>query len=360
MERLNSHLVIELARFYEVTVIGPKGTIASGASRVLAAPSSRLPIFLLWAAWTSFTVAFRTRPRWILGGSGLVAPIVMFAAWTSRARSGLYLHGLDIVVKHPLYHAVWLPSIRRAHLCFVNSTNTRELAASAGVDGEKLEILFPGVQSGRPVGDAKYFRESLGISNGPILLSVGRLTARKGIAEFVDNALPGVVKHYPQARFVVIGDDAPDALLKGRENQRERILALAAARGVRDNVVLLGSVDDTVLSDAYAAADVHIFPVIEKHGDVEGFGMVAVEAAAAGIPTVAYAVGGVPDAVAPRRSGVLVPPGDYRAFSEAVLAELENGKEIGAGDRRRFADTFSWTRFGDRLRQIMVDRESAP
>src|SRR3546814_1721721 len=88
---------------------------------------------------------------------------------------------------------------------------------------------------------------------------------------------------------------------------------------------LIGRIGDRELEDAWAASAVHVFPVREIPGDPEGFGMVAMEAAAHGVPTVAYAVGGVPDAVLDGTSGVLVQPGDEVGFAEAVDRTLSVG-----------------------------------
>src|SRR3546814_12930756 len=76
---------------------------------------------------------------------------------------------------------------------------------------------------------------------------------------------------------------------------------------------------DVCSSDlVYKAASAHIFPVREIPGDPEGFGMVAVEAAAHGVPTIAFATGGIVDAVAEGESGRLIRPGDYGAFAGVV------------------------------------------
>src|SRR5690606_3589327 len=102
----------------------------------------------------------------------------------------------------------------------------------------------------------------------------------------------------------------------------ESIQAQAEQTGVAGHLRFLGVITDAQLATAYEAADVHIFPVRYIPGDPEGFGMVAIEAAAHGTPTVAFATGGVIDAVASGQSGQLVPPGDYAALAQAALEAL--------------------------------------
>ena len=91
----------------------------------------------------------------------------------------------------------------------------------------------------------------------------------------------------------------------------------------------------------------HVFPVRDLPGDVEGFGMVAIEAAAHGLPTVAFDVGGVADAVVTHRNGHLVRAEDHAAFARAVCEMISAHDRAGTSARARaFAQGFSWQRFG--------------
>jgi phosphatidylinositol alpha-1,6-mannosyltransferase len=119
------------------------------------------------------------------------------------------------------------------------------------------------------------------------------------------------------------------------------------------SVMFLGELgqDDPALSDAYFAADVHVFPVQDRPGDNEGFGMVAIEAAAHGLPTVAFSVGGISDAVADDRSGVLIPSGDTGAFATAVISSL--GEDRKFLNPRQFAEEFSWPIFAAKLNGLL-------
>ncbi|MEO8161742.1 MAG: glycosyltransferase family 4 protein, partial [Arenimonas sp.] len=196
--------------------------------------------------------------------------------------------------------------------------------------------------------------ERLGLGARPVLLSVGRLTRRKGLVEFVRAALPAIVATHPEALLVVIGEEATDALHTAAGSERERIEAAATAAGLSANLRFAGRCSAAELTQAYQAAQVHVFPVLEQVGDVEGFGMVALESAAHGLRTVAFAVGGVPDAIDPGRSGTLVPSGDYAGFAGAVLELLASpatAEAIAAG--RAFATDKDWTRFGVRLRELL-------
>ena len=153
---------------------------------------------------------------------------------------------------------------------------------------------------------------------------------------------------------MIIGDDAPDALRRGSVDEGQRLADCADSLGLQGRVHRLGPCDDATLNQAYAAADVHVFPVRHVPGDIEGFGMVAIEAAAHGLPTVAFAVGGVPDAISHGNSGYLLRPGDYDGFADRVCDVLAAGRDsLMRGTSREFAHNFAWKHFGERLRRML-------
>jgi phosphatidylinositol alpha-1,6-mannosyltransferase len=271
------------------------------------------------------------------------------------------LHGLDIIAPSKIYQSLWLPAIRRMQACLVNSRHTASLAQAAGVEPKRVTVIAPGVEVRPevPTDAVASFRASYDLGDVPLMLSVGRLTLRKGLSDFVAQALPAIVEAHPLAVLVLIGDDAPDAILKGAAGERERIVAIAANLGLSANVRMLGPVAESVLRSAYAACDVHVFPVREVPGDVEGFGMVAIEAAINGLPTVAFAVGGVPDAVADGVSGTLVPAGNLDMFGSAVKEVLAVGRKHYEASCRAFAEQFSWERFGVEVRAVLARLEAS-
>lgn len=377
MERLNWHMAAELSKIADVHIVGPAGSAAVAPAGIPVREASLKPLwkFLLRARSLARREARAWQPDVVLAGSGLTTPVVRSAARTCGARMAVYVHGLDVAVRHPVYRAVWLPSIRRMDRVIANSHATAKLCESIGVDATKIGIVYPGVDlpvaAGHPSpsrvaaspddsppsarrgshearGDAlsaaQDFRQRRNLGDGPLLLSVGRLSTRKGLREFVANCMPRIVAACPDAMLLVVGGEPSDALHAKAQTAAD-IEATAAEMGIANNVHLVGKVLDDELDAIYRAVDVHVFPVRDVPGDVEGFGMVAVEAAAHGVPTVAFAVGGVMDAVAEARSGRLVMAGDYAAFAEAVLQSLKESDALRA-PCVEFADGFAWPRFG--------------
>lgn len=366
MERLNWHMAEELAKHADVRVIGPAGSAAMAPTGVLVdeVPLKPLWKFLLHAPWRAWRAAHAWRPDVVLAGSGLTAPAAWFAARMSGARTAAYVHGLDLAVRHPGYRALWWPALRRMDRVIANSRATAALARVVGVQPDRIGIVPPGVDlpvepaatdaahsttDGSAVSD---FRERHQLGHRPLLLSVGRLSTRKGLREFVTLALPGIVEAYPGALLLVVGD-APKDALHAQAQTPESIRLAAEQVGVARHLRFLGTITDyQELGAIYRAADVHVFPVREIAGDPEGFGMVAVEAAAHGLPTVAFATGGVVDAVVEGRSGLLVPPGDYPAFALAVQDALAK-REALRKPCEVFAARFAWPEFGAGVREVL-------
>lgn len=357
MEQLNWHMAEELARTYSVRVIAPSGSAALAPVGTVfdEVPLRPLWLFLLFSAWRAIFVALRWRPDVIVAGSGLTAPLAWLAAFVCPGRAVVYLHGLDIALRHPVYNLIWIPAIRRMDTVVVNSSATRKMAIERGVPESSITLLPPGVAlpgDGARKSDLPDFRQVYGLGGGPILLSVGRLTERKGLREFVRDVLPQVVFKHPDVQLVVIGDAAGDALL-ARSQTPESIHAVASSLGLKECVHFVGVLTDRMaLSSAYYAASVHVFPVRQLSGDPEGFGMVAIEAAAHAIPTAAYATGGIVDAVHEGISGRLAPPGDAETLSECILSLLE--KPLPSEPMLSFAGQFSWRFFGERLRSALL------
>jgi len=358
MEKVNQHLLAALQPTWRTALCGPDGCTeyVSPETRVRQSRVKPLSVFLIITLWYAVRLARRRKPEWVIAGSGLTAPIAWLAARTAGAKSVVYLHGLDIVAPSRVYQWLWLPFIRRCDLALANSANTARLASDRGVLPDRLHVLHPGTHL--PSLDAEVahdFRQRHDLGQRPLLLSVGRLTQRKGLAEFVAKTLPAIISHDPEVLLLIVGEEASDALHTRNGSERERILAAARDAGVgKKNLHFYGRCEEATLGAVYQAANLHIFPVRDLPDDVEGFGMVALEAAAHGLPTVAFAVGGVSDAVQDGRTGVLVESGDYDGLSKAVIGQLELARDRStAAACRDFAIGKTWPVFGERLRKLL-------
>ncbi|HSI22792.1 MAG TPA: glycosyltransferase family 4 protein [Methylophilaceae bacterium] len=354
MERVNYHAYQALCRQYSVAVCGPEGAgvFAEKDTPIAESPLSPLSSYLFHTQWQALRMAWRVHPEIVYSGSGLTAPAALMAGRAAGAKTICFLHGLDIVAGHAAYRHIFLPAIRRFDRVLVNSQHTASLAMQAGIKIEKISIVHPGVEL--PEWDEREsarlrFREKFGLKNKQLLLSAGRLTQRKGIAEFIRYTLPGIASRFPQTMLLIIGEEPKNAL-RHTQGVTDDIKKAIRETGLDDHVALLGGVDEKCLSDAYFASDIMIFPVLNLPGDVEGFGMVAIEAAAHGLLTLGFAVGGTPDAVAEGVSGCLLPFGDYASLAEQIIRKLETGiADRWSRQCRKHAEKFEWEIFRQRF-----------
>lgn len=225
----------------------------------------------------------------------------------------------------------------------VSDYTARQVAAT-GVERSRIETIHPGCDSERfrPLApDPDLAERLLGERrNTPVMLTVGGLVGRKG-QDTVIRALPRITETVPDATYLIAGD-GPD---------RERLENLATSLGVRDRVVFAGPVDDADLPSIYALADVFAMVSREQAGgcDVEGFGLVFLEAAACGKPSVGGRSGGVPDAVCDGHTGFLVDPLSVEDTADTLarlLTDRACAETLGANGREWVTRKRRWSDVG--------------
>lgn len=305
MERLIFNCYQQLSEHDGCDLVGTTGCndFLAQDDRAFECRLKPLPIFLILAGLQSLRACLRHRYCLIIAGSGLTAPIAILVGKLFRIPTLVFLHGLDLVVDSWFYQYFFVPTLRLADAVIANSHNTARLAQLKQIAPERIHIIFPGVSLPKLTPeDANNFRDQYGFAQRPILLSVGRVIPRKGLAEFLAKAFPIILQTYPHALLVVIGDRAEDAL-NSNNNAMQQVNAVIERHQLQQSIRFLGRVDDQTLSAAYQSADIHLFPVREVAGDVEGFGMVAVEAAAHGLLTWPVAIS--PLGIMPRWPWVL-------------------------------------------------------
>lgn len=214
--------------------------------------------------------------------------------------------------------------------------------------GPAAEVVHNGVEL--PALDlAACRREATALAGGaPVLAVVGRLEPVKGQWQAVE-ALAQLRRTHPGARLLLVG--AEDAHHPG---YAERLRAHAAALGAADAVVLAGPREDAVA--LLAGSDVALVPTVRVGGrGGEGFGLVAVEAMAAGVPVVASDDGALPEVLG--GCGRLVAPGDAAAIAAAVRELLDDEAlraRLVACGRARAADAFTVDGMVDGLRAVLA------
>jgi len=191
-------------------------------------------------------------------------------------------------------------------------------------------------------------RRRLGLADRPVVVCVSRLVPRKG-QDVLVRALPGIRRRVPDAALLLVGG-GPD---------RDRLRRLAAEHGVADSVVLTGLVPWEELPAHYDAGDVFAMPCRTRRGglDVEGLGIVYLEASATGLPVVAGRSGGAPDAVLEGCTGHVVDGTSEPAVARAVgdlLADPAAAREMGARGRAWVQEQWRWDVLAGRLRGLLA------
>ncbi len=178
---------------------------------------------------------------------------------------------------------------------------------------------------------------------GPVILTVARLEAYKGV-QFVIGAMPRVLAEFPEARYIVVGDGPYRA-------EFERLADDTLPVKQRGAVNFVGRVSDSEKYAYYDMCDIFAMP-----STVEGFGLVYVEAAAFGKPSIGCNVMGVPEAILDGQTGILVAPRDTDALAEAVLGLLRDRKErltLGRNAQHRVETELSWRASAEKYLEII-------
>jgi phosphatidylinositol alpha-1,6-mannosyltransferase len=212
-----------------------------------------------------------------------------------------------------------------------------------------LERLTPGVdvEAYHPDVDGSQVRARYGLGDRPVIVCVSRLVPRKG-QDMLIRALPAIRRRVPDAALLIVSGGP----------YRGKLEALARAEGVESEVVFTGSVRWEELPAHYAAGDVFAMPCRTRGGglDVEGLGIVYLEASATGLPVLAGDSGGAPDAVREGETGFVVGGSDVPAIADRLaelLADPVRARAMGAAGRAWVEKEWRWDTKAARLAELL-------
>jgi phosphatidylinositol alpha-1,6-mannosyltransferase len=227
---------------------------------------------------------------------------------------------------------------------------TRRRFASAFGPHAALEHLPPGVDTDRfapdPAARAE-LRARYGLGERPVVVCLSRLVPRKG-QDMLIRALPQIRERVCGAALVIVGGGPYASTLQ----------RLAQRHGVAEHVVFTGGVPSAELPAHHALADVFAMPCRTRGAglDVEGLGIVYLEASATGVPVVAGRSGGAPETVLDGETGVVVDGNDVEAIGSAVsglLANPQRAAAMGAAGRQWVLDRWQWRTQAGRLAELL-------
>jgi phosphatidylinositol alpha-1,6-mannosyltransferase len=309
---------------------------------------------LMYAKLFAKAAVLATMRRFAAVFAGRVLPEGL-VAWLIARITGrpvlVYAHGEELTNwGRGRKFALMCSVFRHADAVLSNSDFTRDtLVDLLGVDPGRIAVVYPTVDEDRfrPGIPGAAPRASLGLAKGQrLILSVGRLQRRKGF-DSVIRVLPTLRDRGVDAHYALIGVGDDHAYLQG----------LAAEHGVADRVHLLGHVPYDELPHWYAACDVFAMPNRDIDGDTEGFGLVFLEAAAAGKPSVSGTAGGTGSAIVDGVTGLRVDGDRIEAIAaalERVLSDSEEARRMGSNGRSRVLENFTHQRRVEQLRALAL------
>lgn len=275
-----------------------------------------------------------------------LAPVAWLAAWVGGAPWAVWCYGEE--VWRPLRPAV-RAALRRADLVVAPSRFTADLVERMhGVLADRLTVIPLGLSPDLRLESKPQRTVGAPSAEGHRrVLTVARLVpehAYKGVDTLLA-AWPRVVASVPDAELVVVGD-GPD---------RPRLEREAARLGIAGCVRFAGRLDDRALAEAYTQAAVFALPArtsVGSRAGGEGFGLVFLEAMAAGLPVVAGNGGAIPEVVRDGETGLLVDPESPEEVAAAIIRLLRDpdlARRLGEAGRRWVREEFSYERFRERL-----------
>jgi phosphatidyl-myo-inositol dimannoside synthase len=238
-----------------------------------------------------------------------------------RKKYTVAVHGLDVLQLTRFFLLRWMVKaiLYRSSSVMVNSEYTKRIVQGLGVKDDRIEIVYPGVdESFDRMEKDPVLVERHNLQGKYVLMTLGRLVQRKGF-DMVIKSLPDIKKCIPNVVYLVVGNGP----------EREALEKLVQELGVQEHVVFAGRVSDEDMVKYYNLCDLFVMPsrYVESKGDVEGFGIVYLEAASCFKPAIGGNSGGVVEAVLDGETGILVDPNSTESISSAVV-RIYSDKEL--------------------------------
>jgi glycosyltransferase involved in cell wall biosynthesis len=317
-----------------------------GRDRLVAhgGPNARMPLWLPGAVLRVVRLVRRAEVQHVLVGDVLLYLLLWPVLSVLRVPHATMAMGKDVVWRQPVYQRLVRLVLARAPQVLAISSATAATVVAAGVPADRVAVvrLGVGIPAGGPTRDEARaaLRARYDVPDGTVVLvTVGRLVRRKGVAWFLDAVLPDV-----DGAVHLVAGSGPDAA---------RIAEVVAERGLAGRVRLLGAVTEDDRELLMRGADVFVQPNVAVAGDMEGFGLVAVEAAVRGALVLAADREGLRDAVLPGSTGELVPGEDapaWRAAVRQVVADPEAAERRALAYAARCREVYARERMGEQLR----------
>lgn len=311
-----------------------------------------LPCFLLQSSW----ILSMKKIDVIYLQDGLLSPLGLTLRTIFNKFTTITIHGLDITYKNWFYQLLIPKCVSRLDKIVCVSSATKEECIKRAVPKEKITVIPNGIDPDRYYNPnltrndleetiKKEIDVEINLKDKKIYLSVGRLVARKGIHWFIENVMPKIVERNKNIIYLIAGKGPYKNIIK------EKI----RLNNLKENVYLLGKVSDNLLECLYNTSDIFIMPNIPVKGDMEGFGVVALEAMTCGLPVIASDIEGMRDLVIRGENGELVQLNNIYGFIEKIDNLSSSNKKISGTNIRKFIlNSYSWVKISKEYLEGMM------
>lgn len=315
----------------------------------------RIPIHSSWL----FLPLIWELPRYLRDNPGITH--ILFAQWQpavlfpglfklkdARIRTYCLVHGRELLtsVLGPLAPLLMQRVFARVTAAIPNSQAVLDILKAKAKPRCRIKVVHPGVDPGRyrPM-DASHLRARYGLGNAPIVLCITRMVARKNLEALI-SAMPAITREIPDTRL----------LLGGGGPQKPALEALVRELSLEGTVKFLGRIPDEEIVPHFCLADIFAMPSLSHGRDIEGFGIVFLEAGACEVPVLGSTSGGIPDAVVEGVTGRLVDPKDVDAIAKVLVAMLKDpagSKAMGIAARKHILSNRTWENTAEEILAVM-------
>lgn len=309
-----------------------------------------LPFFLPWALVRGLISIKKNNINIVHLGDGLLTPLGAVIKLIYRLPVTVTACGLDIIYPNKLYQFLVSRSLQKMDHVFAISQSTLNECFKRGSDSKKSSVIPVGVNSKKFKSNTNKDKLRLKLSKDigidlkgkNILISVGHLVKRKGFDWFIENVLPKLNK---DILYFIIGGHGHQS----QGSEKEKINQSINKLGLEKKAFLMGTVPEDQLINFYQASDLFVMPNVKVEGDIEGFGIVSLEAAACGLPVVASSLEGIQDIVKDGENGFLLEPRNAGEFVESInklLSDNKKREKISKKARKYILEKYNWRKIG--------------
>ncbi len=256
-------------------------------------------------------------------------------------------HGNDIIEPQRSRFYTWLMKkvLRKAKGILPNSNFTASLVIDLGIKKDKINVIGCGINPDdlKISEDQESIKEKFNSGPGILICTIGRLVPRKG-QDMIIKAMPAILREFPESVYMIVGegDDKP------------RLVQLTKELGVDKNVIFTGFLSDSETYQCVLECDIFamVSRDIKEEGEVEGFGIVFLEAAYFRKPVVAGRAGGMADAVIDGETGLLADPENPDDIAQKIITLISNKKlcdNMGQKGYERVLGEFTWNAVAKRV-----------